>query len=152
MSKFKIYAPSILIPVLLGAAVGLLTRNPQGFEMLQKPPLSPPAWLFPVAWTILYILMGVSYGLLKEKGLADNTAKGVYYAQLAVNLLWPFAFFLLQWRLFAFIWLILLIILVIAMIAVFYKRDKTAALLQIPYLIWLLFAGYLNLAIYLLNG
>ncbi|MBQ3417154.1 MAG: tryptophan-rich sensory protein [Ruminococcus sp.] len=152
MSKFKIYAPSILIPVLLGAAVGLLTRNPEGFEMLQKPPLSPPAWLFPVAWTILYILMGVSYGLLKEKGLLDNTVKGVYYAQLAVNLIWPFLFFLLEWRLFAFIWLILLIILVIAMIAVFYKRDKAAALLQIPYLLWLVFAGYLNLAVYLLNG
>ena len=152
MSKFKIYAPSILIPVLLGAAVGLLTRNPEGFETLQKPPLSPPAWLFPVAWTILYILMGVSYGLLKEKGLLDNTVKGVYYAQLAVNLIWPFLFFLLEWRLFAFIWLILLIILVIAMIAVFYKRDKAAALLQIPYLLWLVFAGYLNLAVYLLNG
>lgn len=151
MSKFKIYAPSILIPVLLGAAVGLLTRNPAGFEALQKPPLSPPAWLFPVAWTILYTLMGVSYGSLKEKGLNDNTAKGVYYAQLAVNLLWPFAFFLLQWRLFAFFWLILLIILVIAMIAIFYIRNKTAGLLQIPYLIWTLFASYLNLGIYLLN-
>ena len=145
MSKFKIYAPSILIPVLLGAAVGLLTRNPAGFEMLNKPPLSPPGWLFPVAWTILYILMGVSYGRLKEKGLTDSTVNTIYYLQLGVNLLWPFAFFLLQWRLFAFFWLILLLILVIVMIVVFYKRDKTAGLLQLPYLLWLLFAAYLNL-------
>lgn len=151
MSKVKIYAPSILIPVLLGAAVGLLTRNPQGFEMLQKPPLSPPAWLFPVAWTILYTLMGISYGRLNEKGLADKNAVTVYYTQLIVNLLWPFAFFLLQWRLFAFIWLLLLIVLVIAMIVIFRKRDKIAGLLQIPYLLWLFFAAYLNLSIYLLN-
>ena len=150
-SKVKIYVLSILIPVLLGAAVGLLTRNPEGFETLTKPPLSPPAWLFPVAWTILYTLMGVSYGRLKEKRLIDGAVNSVYYAQLAVNLLWPIAFFLLQWRLFAFIWLILLIVLVIAMITAFYKRDKPAGLLQVPYLIWLFFAGYLNLSIYLLN-
>ena len=151
MSKVKIYAPSILIPVLLGAAVGLLTRNPASFETLSKPPLSPPGWLFPVAWTILYTLMGISYGRLKEKGLIDSTVNTVYYTQLAVNLLWPFAFFLLQWRLFAFVWLILLIILVVVMIVVFQKRDKAAGLLQIPYLLWTLFASYLNLAIYLLN-
>ncbi len=152
MSKVKIYAPSILIPVLLGAAVGLITRNPEGFETLNKPVLSPPGWLFPVAWTILYTLMGISYGRLKEKRLTDSAVNTIYYSQLVVNLLWPFAFFLLQWRLFAFVWLILLIILVISMTVTFYKKDRVAGMLQIPYLIWLAFAGYLNLAIYLLNG
>lgn len=151
MSKVKIYAPSILIPVLLGAAVGLLTRNPAGFENLDKPPLSPPGWLFPVAWTILYTLMGFSYGRLKEKRLVDRDVNILYYAQLIVNLLWPFAFFLLQWRLFAFIWLILLLVLVAAMTVAFYKRDRLSGLLQLPYLLWLFFAGYLNLSIWLLN-
>ena len=151
MSKWRIYVPSILIPLLSGGAVGLLTSGGEAFDSLNKPPLSPPAWLFPLVWSVLYILMGVSYGMLKERRLTDDTAKVVYYTQLIVNLLWPFAFFLLKWRLFAFVWLILLVILVILMIYVFYQRHKTAGLLQLPYLLWVLFASYLNLSFYLLN-
>ena len=119
--------------------------------MLQKPPLAPPAILFPIVWTILYTLMGVSYGILKTKGLTDEKVNQVYYLQLVINALWSIFFFSLEWRLFSFFWIIALIIAVIAMIREFYVRDKVAGLLQIPYLIWLLFAAYLNLAIYLLN-
>ena len=121
------------------------------FGMLQKPPLAPPGILFPIVWTILYTLMGVSYGRLKTKGLTDEKVNQVYYLQLVINALWSIFFFSLEWRLFSFFWIITLIIAVIAMIREFYARDKVAGLLQIPYLIWLLFAAYLNLAIYLLN-
>ena len=119
--------------------------------MLQKPPLAPPAKLFPIAWTILYTLMGVSYGRLKTKESIDDKINQLYYLQLVINALWPIFFFSLESRLFSFFWIILLIIAVIAMIREFYVRDKASGLLQIPYLIWLLFAAYLNLSIYLLN-
>lgn len=151
MSKFKTYAKSILIPVVLGGVVGLIISGAIDYSALQKPPLAPPSILFPIVWTILYILMGVSYGILKDKSLVDDKTKTVYYLQLFVNLLWPIAFFTLEWRLFAFIWIILLDILVFIMIMEFYQKNKVAGLLQIPYLIWVLFATYLNLAVYLLN-
>lgn len=121
------------------------------FQTLQKPLLAPPAILFPVVWIILYTLMGVSYGRLKVKGLTDEKINQVYYLQLVINALWSILFFNLEWRLFSFFWIIALIIAVIAMIREFYAKDKVAGLLQIPYLIWLLFAAYLNLSIYLLN-
>ena len=102
MSKFRIYAPAIALPLLSGAAIGLLTSGSMDFDMLKKPPLSPPAILFPIVWTILYVLMGVSYGLVKDRSTPDSTDSLVYYLQLGVNLLWPVAFFVLKWRLFAF--------------------------------------------------
>lgn len=151
MSKFKTYAKSILIPVILGGIVGLIISGAIDYNTLQKPPLAPPSVLFPIVWTILYILMGVSYGILKDKSLVDDKTQRIYYLQLFVNLLWPIAFFTLEWRLFAFIWIILLDILVFTMIMEFYKKNKVSGLLQIPYLTWLLFATYLNLAVYLLN-
>ncbi len=119
--------------------------------MLQKPPLSPPGIVFPIMWTIIYILMGVSYGRLKINELIDSNVKFIYYLQLFVNAMWSIFFFVLKWRLFSFIWLILLIICVIIMIISFYKKDKIAGILQIPYLLWIFFASYLNLFIYLLN-
>ena len=151
MSKFRIYAPAIALPLLSGAAIGLLTSGSMDFDMLKKPPLSPPAILFPIVWTILYVLMGVSYGLVKDRSTPDSTDSLVYYLQLGVNLLWPVAFFVLKWRLFAFFWLLLLDALVIIMALRFCRKDKTAGLLQIPYCLWLIFASYLNLATYLLN-
>ena len=151
MSKFKLYAKSILIPVIVGGIVGLLISGSMDYNSLQKPFLSPPGILFPIIWTILYILMGVSYGILKDKSLIDSKTNVIYYLQLFVNALWPIAFFVLKWRLFAFIWILLLDILIIVMIMNFYKKNKLAGLLQIPYLLWSLFASYLNLFIYLLN-
>ena len=102
-------------------------------------------------WTILYFLMGLSYGILNSNGLITNKINNIYYLQLGVNALWPIAFFIFKWRLFAFIWILLLDILICIMIYRFYKKNKTAAYIQIPYLIWSLFASYLNISIYLLN-
>lgn len=151
MKKIKIYAKSILIPVLIGGIVGLIISSAIDYNSLQKPFLAPPSIVFPIVWTILYILMGISYGLLKSKSLTDKKIDLIYYIQLAVNAAWSIIFFLLKWRLFAFIWILLLDILVILMIIKFYKKDKTAGLLQIPYILWTLFASYLNLVIYILN-
>ena len=147
----KIYALSILVPLVLGALIGLLTSGSMDYQMLNQPPLAPPSVLFPIAWTVLYALMGISDGMLKAKNLQDSGLSALYYTQLAVNLLWPVAFFVLKWRLFAFFWILLLDALVIAMTVGFYRRDKTAGLLQIPYVAWVLFATYLNLGIVILN-
>ena len=122
------------------------------YDNLIQPPLAPPSFLFPIVWTILYILMGVSYGLLVQNGQDSENISSIYYLQLFVNLLWPLFFFVLQWRLFAFFWLLLLIGLVIVMIIRFYRNHRGAGLLQLPYLLWLFFAAYLNLSIYILNG
>ena len=147
----KTYAVSILVPLVLGAIVGVLTTRTMHYENLNKPFLAPPAILFPIAWTILYPLMGISHGMLKWSRLSTPDTEAIYYAQLIVNLIWPILFFSLEWRLFSFIWIILLDILVITMALKFYRKDKTAGLLQIPYCLWLIFASYLNLATYLLN-
>ena len=149
--KVKIYAVSIVVPLALGALVGLITSQFMDYETLNKPPLAPPSILFPIAWSILYLLMGIGYGMLKADGIADGSARMLYIAQLAVNLLWPVAFFVLKWRLFAFIWILLLDALVIAMAVSFYRRKTSAGLLQLPYILWVLFASYLNLGIVLMN-
>ena len=151
MNKIGIYVKSILIPVIVGGVVGIIISGFIDYDIMQKPFLAPPSFLFPIVWTILYILMGVSYGILKSKGLTDEKTDLIYYLQLIVNALWSIFFFVFDWQLFSFLWIILLDILVVIMIYVFYSKDKLAGLLQIPYLLWILFASYLNLAIYLLN-
>lgn len=149
--KIKTYAVSILLPLILGAVVGLLTSGSTRYNDLVQPALAPPAILFPIVWSILYALMGYAHGSIKWNNMDTPDTERVYYAQLIVNLLWPIFFFLLQWRLFAFIWILLLDVLVITMTIRFYSRIRSAGLLQIPYCIWVLFATYLNLATYLLN-
>ena len=151
MDRLKIYFKSILIPLIVGGIVGLLTSSAIDYNNLIKPELAPPSIAFPIIWTILFILMGISYGILKSKKLIDKEIDSVYYSQLAVNALWSIFFFLLEWRLFAFIWILLLDALILRMIIKFYQKDKIAGLLQIPYLLWALFATYLNLSIYILN-
>lgn len=146
---------SIALPLAVGAVAGLLSRNAmQEFEVLNQPPLSPPAWLFPIVWTILYVLMGISAYLIKTSD-ADpeqkSDALALYHYQLIVNFLWPIIFFNFGWYLFAFIWLILLWILVLSMIRQFDKISKTAAYLNLPYLLWLTFAAYLNFGVWWLN-
>lgn len=149
--QLKIFAKSILIPVLVGLLIGIITANSIEYNTLIKPKLAPPSILFPIVWTILYVLMGISYGILKSKSLTNSKINFIYYLQLFVNSMWTIIFFNFEWRLFAFIWLLILILLIIIMIIEFYKKDKTAGLLQIPYLLWALFASYLNLSIYILN-
>ena len=151
MNKAWTYIKSILVPVIIGGITGLIISKFIDYNVLQKPPLAPPSVLFPIVWTILYILMGVSYGILKSNNLTDEKINSIYYAQLVVNILWPIFFFVLEWRLFAFFWILLLDVLVVIMIYRFYNKNKVAGLLQIPYLIWLVFATYLNLGVYLLN-
>lgn len=153
--NWKLLIICIAIPLAVGAIASLLTGGGmEVFESVNKPPLSPPAWLFPVVWTILYALMGISSYLILTSG-ADRgevqNALSIYAYQLTVNFLWPTFFFNFRWFFFSFLWLILLVVLVVAMIREFYKISRPAAYLNIPYLIWLIFAGYLNLAIWWLN-
>lgn len=148
-------AVCIAIPLLVGVISSVLTRQSmQNFTMLEKLPFAPPAWVFPVVWTILYVLMGISSYLIliatAEKEKKEN-ALLLYWYQLAVNFLWPTFFFNFEWYLFSFFWIVLLWVLVFLMILRFYKIDKRAAYLNIPYLIWLLLAAYLNLGIWWLN-
>lgn len=151
MSKARIYIKAILIPVLVGTLVGLITSDAMDYSMLIKPPLAPPGIVFPIVWTILYVLMGVSYGILKSNNQVDKEIDLIYYLQLGVNALWSIIFFSLEWRFFAFLWIILLAVLVIDMIRKFNRKNQVAGLIQIPYIIWIFFASYLNLSIYLLN-
>ena len=151
MDKIKIYVKSILIPVIIGAVVGWIISSSIDYNSLQKPPFAPPSIVFPIVWTILYILMGISYGILKSQSLTDANVDFIYYAQLIVNALWSIFFFVLKWRLFSFFWIILLAVLVAIMIYIFFKKNKVAGLLQIPYILWVLFATYLNFGFYILN-
>ena len=151
MKNLGIYLKSILTPLLIGVLVGLLTSNYINYNNLIQPSFAPPSILFPIVWTILYTLMGVSYGILKSNSLTNEKINKIYYLQLFVNALWSFFFFVFEWRLFSFFWILLLITLVILMIKEFYDKNKVVGLLQIPYLLWLIFASVLNLSIYLLN-
>ena len=155
-NKIKPYVISVAIALAVGGLSALLTRN--GMTLYQdniQPPLSPPMWLFPVVWSILYILMGIGAArvYLKHMEMTEEvTGALVTYAfQLAVNFFWSLIFFNLRAYLFAFIWLVLLWLLIIAMIVKFKKIDRLAAWLQIPYLIWVTFAGYLTFAVWVLN-
>lgn len=145
----------IVIPLAVGGVSAFLTRGAMTeFATLEKPPFSPPAWLFPVVWTILYILMGISSYLISETSVpADEkeNALAVYFYQLVVNFLWPIFFFNFGWYLFSFFWLLLLWILVLHMIRQFSKISKPAAWMNIPYIVWLTIAAYLNFGIWWLN-
>lgn len=146
----------VAIPLAVGSLAALLSRDGMNvFASLEKPPLSPPGWLFPVVWTILYVLMGIASYLVFTSG-ADRKTVGaalrVYGFQLAVNFLWPIFFFNFGWYLFSFVWLLLLLLLILVTFARFWKISVPAACLLIPYLIWVVFAGYLNLGVALLNA
>ena len=151
MSKTKIYIKSVLIPVILGGIVGIIISKSIDYNSLKQPPLSPPSSLFPIVWTVLYILMGISYGILKNDSLITDEVNKTYYTQLFVNLLWPILFFTFKLRLLSLAWIIMLAVLVAVMVIKFYRKNKTAGLIQIPYLLWTVFASYLNLGVYLLN-
>lgn len=121
------------------------------FETIQKPVLSPPGWLFPIVWTVLYILMGIASYLVLTTESSQRVTLFIYKIQLFFNFIWPIIFFNLRLYLLAFIWLIILWLLILITAILFYKTNKLAGYLMLPYLIWVTFAGYLNLSIYLLN-
>lgn len=139
-----------IILLILTFAIGVIPSIFVGNDVsgLVKPLFFPPKIAFPIVWTIIYILMTISVYIVSKKD--DDTYK-IYFIQLFVNSLWTVIFFGLNFRLLAFLWLFLLLILVIIMTIKFYRMDKRAGYLLIPYVIWLFFAGYLNLAIYILN-
>lgn len=153
MSKFKTLILCILIPLLTGILSALISNESmQVFSQINKPPLSPPGFLFPIVWTILYILMGIaSYIVVISNDHRTDSALRVYGLQLFFNFFWSIFFFNLEWYLFSFLWLIVLWLLILLTIIRFSQINKTAGLLMIPYLLWVSFAGYLNLGIYLLN-
>ncbi len=154
--KIKPYVISIAIALGVGALSALFTRSGmETYKNVNQPALAPPDIVFPIVWTILFTLMGISsaivYQKIDENPDAAYSALRVYVLQLVVNFFWSIIFFNLQAYLFAFIWLLVLLGLIIIMIIRFKKVDNTAAYLQIPYLLWVTFAGYLNLMIYFLN-
>ena len=137
--------------MIIGGIVGILTSGYMDYHDLVKPTLSPPGIVFPIVWTIIYLLIGISYTLLKEKGKIPKETKQLYYIQLIFNYLWTFIFFVFRLRLLSVLWIIILDILVILMTYQFYKQNKLSGILLIPYVLWLFFATYLNISIYFLN-
>ncbi len=150
----KTYLISIGIALAAGIISALVSMGKmEEYAALRQPPLSPPGWIFPVVWTILFVLMGISAARVYLNSPEDwPPALTTYAVQLVLNMLWTPLYFALNLRLAAFVLLVILLIAVIIMTVQFYNVDKKAAYLQIPYIVWLVFAGYLNLATYLLNG
>ncbi|MBR3780954.1 MAG: tryptophan-rich sensory protein [Clostridia bacterium] len=154
--EIKTYAISIVAALAVGGLSALFTAgNMDIYSRIVKPPLAPPSVLFPIVWTILYILMGVGAAMVylqkdKNPQIARN-ALVTYGISLFFNFFWSIIFFNMQAYLFAFVWIILLWISILATIIQYRKINPLAAVLQIPYLLWVTFAAYLNLAIFILN-
>jgi len=153
--NWKSYLFWILLSEAVGALSGWLTREGTAIyaQTIAKPPLAPPGWVFPVVWTILYALMGIGAARIYQAPPSNKRSLGLnlFVVQLVVNFFWSPVFFNLQAYGFAFFWLLLLWGLVLWMILVFRKVDPTGAKLQIPYLLWLTFAAYLNFGVWYLN-
>lgn len=155
-NKWRVYGGWILLSLGVGGLSGFLSRSGmEDFEQwVLQPPLSPPAWLFPVVWSILYILMGIGAARIWLAPPSEERSRGIrlFIAQLAVNFLWSPIFFNLRVYALAFLWLLLLWGLVVWMISVFRRVDLLAGKLQPPYLLWLTFAAYLSAGVWYLNG
>ena len=154
--KIKTYLISIGIALAVGGLSALLTRGSMDLYIdIIRPPLSPPSWAFPVVWTVLFILMGISAAMIYLDRMAPmpqkKSALYTYALSLIVNFFWSIIFFNMRAYLFAFIWLLLLLYLIVRTIMKYYKINPLAAYLQIPYLLWVSFAGYLTFAIWILN-
>ena len=163
MKKFNIvkFIIAILIPLLVGGLSAFLTKDAMMvFNTIKKPPLAPPGIAFPIAWSILYVLMGIAsyliYNLDENKLIAlqvvsKNKTLIIYVIQLIFNFFWSIIFFKFSMYKFAFVWLVILWALVFAFIKNALKLNKVAAYLMVPYLLWMTFAGYLNIMIAILN-
>ena len=154
-TKLKRLIVCLALPLIIGGLSALLSGpGMELFASLEQPPLSPPGWLFPVVWTLLYLMMGLASCLVLESGgerKQISAALTLYGVQLAVNFFWSIFLFNMQLYLFSFFWLVLLWCLILATLISFYQLSKPAGLLLVPYLLWVTFAGYLNLASALLN-
>jgi tryptophan-rich sensory protein len=154
--EWKTLIKNLAIPLLVGVISGFLRKdaNKEFTATAVQPIFTPPGWVFPVAWTILYILMGVSAYLIETTDYntgKKNRALITYYLSLIFNFFWSFIFFTFRQYLFAFIWLLVLLALVLTYTVKYFKINKTAGLLNIPYIVWLVFAGIINFSVYLLN-
>ena len=154
--KIKAYAISIIIALATGGISALLTRESMNiYAELNTPSFAPPSILFPIVWSILYVLMGVSAAMIytskNTTKLEREDALYLYGISLVINFSWSIIFFRFRTFLLAFFWLILLLFLIVKTIAAYKRINKTAAYLQIPYALWVTFAGYLNFAIWYLN-
>lgn len=151
-TQIKNILPFLLFPLAVGAFAALLTTGSmEAYADLCQPPLSPPGWVFPVVWTILYLLMGFAAYLVANSGKCTNNDLFFYILQLFFNFLWSIWFFNCEWYLFAFFWLAALWLLIFATIKSFGAVSPVAANLMLPYLAWVTFAGYLNLGVHFLN-
>ncbi len=143
---------AILIPLAVGGLSALLSGNMSIYDTINKPALSPPGFLFPIVWTILYILMGISsYMIYISNDPEKENALFAYALQLGLNFFWSIIFFRFRLYFLAFVWLLAMILVISVMIYRFYKIKPLAAYLQIPYLAWCIFAAYLNFMVFLLN-
>ena len=153
--KRKAYLFWILFTEAVGLLAGLLTRRAVEIysNSIVKPPLSPPAVLFPIVWTLLYALMGVGAARIRLSPPSPGRSGSLrlYLLQLGFNFFWSIFFFNLRAFGFAFFWLAVLWLLILRMILSFWEQDWRAALLQLPYLLWVLFAAWLNLGVWKLN-
>lgn len=141
----------ILTPLIGGSIVGLIINKSIDYNYLVNPPLSPPSYLFPIVWSVLYLLIGTSYYIYRKNNNDNPLTIKLYYIQLILNYLWPIIFFTLKLRTLAVIWIIILAITIIYLMIRFYKEERTIFYLFIPYILWVLFATYLNIGIVVLN-
>lgn len=145
MFKFIFY---VFLPLILGSIVSLLFDT-SSYSLLNKPPLSPPKIIFPIVWSILYLLMGISYYIISyEKN--NKKVSVLYYLQLSLNIIWPILFFKFNLYFLATLDIVFIIVTLVNLIYEMYKINKTSGILNIPYLLWLLFAFYLSFGVYLL--
>lgn len=142
----------LLFPLIIGFIVSLIIKDYINYSTLLKPPLAPPKVLFPIAWTIIYLLLGISFYLYKKNTQRkDWFIDFTYYTNLVINAFWSIIFFVLKWRLVAVIWIIILLLNLISLISLFLKKNPPSAYLNIIYLLWTIFATYLTIGIYILN-
>ena len=155
MKNLPKLAIAIIIPLAVGFISSFFTMDsiPTWYSTLVKPALNPPNWIFFPVWTLLYVMMGISFYLVWRKGFNNKTKTAIYLfsTQLLLNFLWTFIFFGLKLMLLAFVEIVILWVMILITILRFYKISKGAAYLLIPYIVWVSFASYLNLAIFLVN-
>ncbi len=142
---------SLGIPLAVGGLAALVSGGMGSYKTLNQPPLSPPGWVFPVVWTVLYLLMGYAAYRVRRADPKERRALVFYGLQLLVNFLWPIVFFRWQTYLAAFLVLVILWVLIAITLRLFHRTEERAGDLLIPYLLWVTFAGYLNFGVFLRN-
>lgn len=153
LKKNKTKIAGIVITLAVGSVSAFVSGNYDTYEAYNKPVFSPPGWLFPIVWTVLYIMMGFAAGIIAEsRDLDRGFALKLYVLQLSINVIWPILFFRFNAPKFALFWLALLIVVIVLTIKNFRTINKTAGNLLIPYLLWCVFAFYLNFGIVVLNS